>query len=214
MDSVKAGWVRALEVAAILGLILLIALPAWGTEPDKVRGLFFAPQFGRMFYAGDAYIEHSRTQGDEIQIERFDYDLSWMLGGSLWVVVSRRVELLGTFTMALTEGNVTNSFESGGDGELENEFTYSTSLNARVSAIKTGDFRIFTKVGAWLLLHDEAVSASGIGYGVRFGLGGKWEMSPRFRLGLEIDGYLPLSPEEATDRISVALVPEIVLFSF
>lgn len=203
---------RILGVAVLSGLILLLTLPAYGSETRQAKRFFFAPHFGRMFYTGDTFFEDMRVEGDEIEVERLDYDLGWMWGGSLGFALSERLDLLGTFNMGVTEVTVTDSFEAGGTGPLDDEYTYSTSLAARIAAITGDNSIIYSKAGLCLLISESPTSE--VGFGAIYGLGVKWEISQRFRLALEAEGYLPLSPEDATGRLSVGVVPEITLVSF
>ena len=71
---------------------------------------------------------------------------------------------------------------------------------------------IYSKVGLCLMISESPTPD--VGFGAIYGLGVKWEISRRFRLALEAEGYLPLSPEDATGRLSVAVVPEMTLVSF
>jgi hypothetical protein len=203
---------RILGMAVLIGLILSVTLPACGSEPQQARRFFFAPHFGRMFYTGDTFFEDMRVEGDEIEVERLDYDLGWMWGASLGLALSERLDLLGTFNMGVTEITVTESFEPGGTGPLDDEYTYATSLGARIAAITGDKSTIYSKVGLCLLISESPTSD--VGFGAIYGLGVKWEISQDFRFALEAEGYLPLSPEDATGRLSVALVPEITLVSF
>jgi hypothetical protein len=188
-----------------------------GGGGDENQRFFMSLQFGTMSFTDDGEKVECWANMPEVTDCVFsDYELSSFWGGSLGIQISKRFDLLGTFTMAFLKADrvyvYIDEYQEDYYYEESDGETYSTSLSTRIAIYRTSSFVTFAKVGAWLLIDDD--SASEVGFGARTGLGMRWEPSNVFGLGVEVDVLTPFTPEDAFTRYGIALVPEFTIVSW
>ena len=218
-DGSRAKIVRkASGIAFQAGDVLTIRwlVPGTVSQGDRNQRLFLSLQFGDMSFTDDA--SGADCWGDlySMDCDFREYKLGWFWGGSLGIQISKRFDILGTFTMARLETIEPYPIADEIDGEPWSEtcedFAYSTSLNTRITIYRTDRIVTFGKIGGWVLIHDD--SAPDVDFGVRTGLGARWEISRVFALGAEFDFLAAIAPGDAYSRISIGVVPEFTLVSW
>lgn len=205
-----------------------VLLLRWIRESEMInrqrnRRFFFALEAGWSQFAESVTYDHPiswSNDAGEYYGDNFEVTSGQHFGLSLGFGLSKRVDLLGSFTlMKITSEGVETYYEQDPPDTIhihafsEEEYASAYSLNTRITFPINEKINSHIKLGAWMQEDYRRDDQSEYGGGILLGVGARLKVARSFSFLLEADAPIAFDDRLGT-RIRVTIIPELTVVSW